>query len=280
MRTIKVTRKKINYKEFVKRTALESDASQLIEGDAVIVDAQTNEVILIYKVLPKTIEHEEVRKHLSEIAYISSQRLSGLKNTGKTKIFGYTPRSPMKPTDSACRVAALARENPRAHEAICRYARYINDVYKDNNEPRYQSHLEMTKKVNDDYVIPGTLFTSGIININNPLKYHFDAGNFKNVNSAMIAFKDGIIGGHLVLPEYDIKLKIEDRSISLFDGQEALHGVTPIKKLREDSKRYTIVFYSLVGMWKCLPLDEEIAHARNMRWQSELKKFERKANQV
>jgi hypothetical protein len=62
----------------------------------------------------------------------------------------------------------------------------------------------------------------------------------------------------------------------MFDGQELLHGVTPIKQLSEHARRYTIVFYSLVGMWSCLPLDEELADARNARWESELKKYERK----
>lgn len=267
----------INYKDYIRRSALETDGELLIDFDCVLVDKHTKDVLVIYKKLDDENFHEQVFDALSQIQFLGgTKRMSGLTNTGQTKILGYVPRNRVKTTDQACRMAILAKEAPSVHQLLCEYAKSVNDVYSDGNKERFERHTELTKKVNNNYVIPGTLFTSGIVNLNNPLKYHFDAGNFTEVCSAMIAFKRDIGGGHLALPEYNVKLAIQDRTITLFDGQNLLHGVTPIKKLTPEAKRYTVVFYSLVGMWQCLPLDEEVANARQARWESELKKYERK----
>lgn len=274
MKIIYVKKQPINHREYVKRSAEESDAEILVTGDAVLVDEDTKEVLVIYKVLGKSELHTKVFEALKKIKYYESKRSSGL--IARSRIFGFTPRNRMKTSDQTCRVASLAKEDVKTHKLICDYAQEINNIYSDNNPETYKKHKDLTEKVLKDYVIPNTLFTSGIINYNNPLKYHFDAGNFKNVSSAMIAFKEDTGGGHLSLPEYNVKLAIEDTSISLFDGQNILHGVTPIKKYSDNSFRFTIVFYSLVGMWQCLPLDKEIADARASRWQAELKKYEKK----
>jgi hypothetical protein len=274
MKTVYVEKKPINHRDYVKRSAEESDSNNLIEGDTVLVDKDTKDIVVIYKVLGQSEEHKQVFQALRDIKYYESKRTSGLMS--RSRIFGYSPRNKIRIGAETCKVASLAKEDPTTHAKICRYAKVINDIYSENKPDLYARHKEMTERVLNDYVIPETLFTSGIVNYNNPLKYHFDAGNFSKVCSAMIAFKQNTGGGHLVLPEYDVKLAIEDTSITLFDGQNALHGVTPIQKFGDDSYRFTMVFYSLVQMWKCLPLDEEIAEARASRWQSELKKYERK----
>lgn len=267
--------KDFNYKEFIKRSALEKDGTIVINEDAVLIDKDTKKVLVIYKLLPDEAMHNRVFDTLRRIKYDTNQRASGL--VSRSKIFGFVPRNRIKTSDQYCRVANLKETDPDKHQLITDYARYINDIYEDGNKDAYEAHREMTAKVLDDYVIPGTLFTSGIINYNNPLKYHFDAGNFVNVNSAMIAFKKNVGGGRLVLPEYNAKLEIANRTITLFDGQEILHGVTPIDELvPNDSYRFTMVFYSLAGMWSCLPLSEEIANARQSRFDSEMAKYKRK----
>jgi hypothetical protein len=75
----------------------------------------------------------------------------------------------------------------------------------------------------------------------------------------MLGYKHGVQGGHLVVPQYGLALEIEDGTISCFDGQIALHGVTPFTRTARDSYRYTIVYYAKQGMWKCLPTDAQEA---------------------
>lgn len=75
------------------------------------------------------------------------------------------------------------------------------------------------------------------------------------------------------MPEYGIGLEIGNRSVTLFDGQAVLHGVTPITKLRDDATRFTVVYYSLRQMWKCEPLGAELARIRRKKTERERKRL-------
>mgnify|MGYP003336309376 FL=1 len=133
--------------------------------------------------------------------------------------------------------------------------------------------MTLEEKIKNEWVIKGTPFTSGIVNKDNPLKYHFDSGNFKGVLSNMVAFKKNMNGGRLIIPAYNIKLEIEDGSLSVFDGQSILHGVSPFDKKNNDAYRYTIVYYSLEQMWKCETINDELIRIR-------AKKKEREFNRL
>ena len=106
-----------------------------------------------------------------------------------------------------------------------------------------------------------SVFTSGIANKNNVIDYHFDKGNFKRCHSVMIGFKKNCTGGFLSVPQLGIKFDISDNSIISFDGQSLIHGVTPIS-ISPGGFRYTVVYYSLSQMWKCVPIDEELIEFR------------------
>ena len=200
MKVYKLKKRDINLRDYVKRTALENDADVLIDHDAVVVDKDTGEVRVIYKLLPSSQVHKEAFRLLETLKFAGGNRIGGLKNPGQTKIFGHVPRNRLKTVDQACRISRLALQQPEIHAKLIEYAKVISDVYRDNDPDRFTRHQELTKKVNNNYVIPGTLFTSGIVNKNNPLKYHYDSGNFTSVASAMIAFRHDVDGGHLCLP--------------------------------------------------------------------------------
>src|SRR6185369_973882 len=150
--------------------------------------------------------------------------------------------------------------------------------YEQWNPTGYKSHCEAVQKVLPQYRLHGTPFTSGIINDNNPLAYHYDSGNFKGVWSAMFGFKRHVEGGHLSVPELvdtdnrALGFEIADKSLLLFDGQGLLHGVTPIRKTRAEARRFTVVFYSLQQMWKCEPVESEVQRIRRIRTERERKR--------
>jgi hypothetical protein len=90
----------------------------------------------------------------------------------------------------------------------------------------------------------------------------------------MIVFKGDVMGGHLVIPELDISLEVADNSLTIFDGQDYLHGVSPIEYLHQDSYRYSVVYYSLERMWQCMTVDEEIARIRSKKMQREINRLD------
>lgn len=267
MKKLILPRKEIEYKEFVKRSAFENDFKTLIKEPTLVYDEkEPDEVKIIYDVLD--IDTKEVVNALKKINYHKSKRTNGL-NT-RSRIFGFRPRHTFK--SNYCSSTSLAVEAPDEHAVVCNLATKIEDYYMKYYPQGYKRHLQTTdEKIKADWRIGGkSAFTSGIINKNNPLNYHFDTGNFNNVYSMMIVFKENVAGGYLSIPEYDIGIELVNNSILLFDGQSIMHGVTPIKYLADNGYRFSIVYYSLKKIWECLEINEELAWTRKHKTEREI----------
>lgn len=268
MKYITVKKKEINLKEFVKRRALDSDYSTLITEDTTILD-ETGKVLIVYKEL-KELPLDFVQA-LIRVKYTVGKRTQGLVST--SRIFGWRPRNEVR--QNFCSATSLAKEQPSEHSIIAGFAPTMETLYRETAPDVFARHKETTdSQIKPEYKLNGTVFTSGIANKNNPLKYHFDTGNFKDVFSAMIVFKGGTTNGHLSCPEYDLGFELKNNSVLLFDGQSILHGVTPIKRESEKSYRFSVVYYSLKNIWNCLVITEEIARARKIKTEKEYKRLD------
>lgn len=238
IKRIEIQSSEINYKNFVKRTALNSDIKDVIRESVVVTD--NGKIKIIYLDLDEVgLDYKQITEAVKRIKYDTTERTGGLKTT--SRIFGFAPRVTLR--KDFCSSTSLAREFPKEHGIICDYAEKIADIYLNIDPDTFTRHKEMTDKVLPEWKIKRSLFTSGIVNKNNPLKYHFDAGNFKDVYSRMLGFKNNVEGGYLAVPAYNLALEIKNNSLVIFDGQNILHGVTPIKYLSKDGYRYTIVYY-------------------------------------
>lgn len=271
MNVVEVSGKSLNVKELKARFAVESDANQIIKQDTLLVE--DGQPILLYKKIDWC-DTDELRKCCMRVKYTTDTRLPKKNMPGittRSAIFGYRPRIPLR--QDFCSATSMANVNPQEHTIITNFAAKLTDVYRQYFPQTFAQHEQKAQDVLAEWRIPNSVFTSGIINKNNPLQYHHDSGNFKGVLSNMIAFKNGVAGGRLVLPEYDMKLEIADNTITIFDGQSIVHGVTPIRKYTEDAYRYTLVYYSLEQMWKCDTIKEEVLRIRKVKKQRELKRL-------
>jgi hypothetical protein len=198
-----------------------------------------------------------------------ARRQSGVPSRSMT--FGFLPRMPLNQRDY-CSRSSSDRNHPRLREALYFYAQQMSKVLEKWFPERYELSVQAMKTVRKDWVIPNSIFTSGILNQDNPLVYHYDSGNFEGTWAVMISFKRQISGGHLVLPELGVKLACADSSISIFNNQEELHGVSPIHQTGPDSYRYTVVFYSMEQICKCGSPQEELVRANKQRTKTEQKR--------
>lgn len=256
MKTLELRNKNLDYTRFVKRSAEESDYDTLVTES--VVGVENGEIKFVYQELPDW-DTAEVVEGLKRIKYAENERSAGL--VSRSRIFGWRPRVAMRA--DFCSPASLARDFPQEHAAVAALALKIEELYKATAPDVHEKHKMVTdSRIKDGFRVNGSVFTSGIINKNNPLKYHFDSGNFQNVFSCMPVFKSGIKGGHLALPEYGLGIELKHNSILMFDGQKIMHGVTPIKYESELSFRFSVVFYSLRNIWNCLEIDDELARAR------------------
>lgn len=273
MKTIEIKRKPLNFKEYVKRSAKESDYDTLITEPTLVTE--NGEPRILYINLPKE-DTKYLRQAVKNIRYEENIRTTGLKT--RSRIFGYSPRNTIR--KDFCSATSLAAESPLEHSVICNYGEYLAEIYKEYFPNIYNKHRELVEERSlEEWKIKNTPFTSGIVNKNNPLKYHFDSGNITNVLSNMVVLKRNTAGGFLACPEFNIGLECADNTAVLFDGQNILHGVTPIKS-EENGYRYTVVYYSLRQMWNCLPLTEELARIRQVRQKRETNRANIEASQL
>jgi hypothetical protein len=266
-KNLEVKARKLDFAQYKARSAVEEDCSILVDYDCLITENGIPR-ILYCKVNADT---QNLRWAVKNIKYDESTRTNGLKT--RSAIFGYSPRVTIR--KDYCSVTAMARNFPKQHFVICNFAKQLTKLYEEFFPDTLKKHYETTKnKIRSDWTLADTPFTSGIVNKNNPLKYHHDAGNFKNVLSNMIVLKRGVIGGRLACPEYDIKFECDDNHVVIFDGAEILHGVTPIIKPEGDENcyRYSVVYYSLEQMWKCDGVNEEIKRIRKVKKEREHKR--------
>lgn len=266
MQYLSVKLKELDIAAWQHRRAEEQDASTLIDEDTCIMLGDT--VVLVY-IARVDADMSRMMAALKRIPYVTARRQNGLYST--SKIFGYAPRAGIR--NKPCRAAVLAAEAPTEHDVIEKGAEVACKYYEEHNPAMARQHLAMTlEKVRPEYRIRNTMYTSGIVNNNNPLRYHFDAGNYQGVWSAMFSFKHDIGGGYLSVPELDIKLACNDCSLTMFDGQSLLHGVTPIRKQSASAVRYTVVYYSLKQMWSCDAPADELTRIRMKRAETERKR--------
>lgn len=261
MKVIKLKKRELDIKDYIKRSAKESDCSLLITEPTTLIDGDTGEIKVVYDLLG--LNTDMVVEALKKIKYTKGKRSRGLVST--SRILGFRPRNEMR--QDYCSSVSLAIESPREHDLVTGLALQLESVYQKYNAEGYKKHKALTdEKVQKEWRIGNSsVFTSGIINKNNPLKYHFDTGNFTDVYSMMVVFKGGVEGGYLALPEYDCMFALPHNSLFMFDGQGILHGVTPIKYTSPVGYRFSVVYYTLKRMWQCLEINQEIARIREKK---------------
>ena len=275
MQSLNVSKRTIDLSQYRKRKAALSDCARFVAEDTVVY-MDDKPVLAYWHRLDNDLT--TLRAAMDRIKYQEAFRAAKEAMFTRARTFGYAPRLPLR--NQPCRKTSLALDQPLEHDVLVDAAKTVYDCYRQAFPEQAAKHAEIAEKVLPEYRIGDTPFTSGIVNANNPLPYHFDRGNFKGVNSAMIGFKTDIEGGHLTVPELDTAFAIGDRSLLLFDGQSLLHGVTPFRKMSDKANRYTIVFYSLEGMWRCDPPGEEVKSFNRSRTQNERNRVAKDKNRT
>jgi 2-oxoglutarate-Fe(II)-dependent dioxygenase family protein len=265
MNRLQAQRINLELADYKMRSAQEDDYHTLVTESTLVYEGDT----LMIGYVELDLDCSDIVAALLRIPYVKDFRTDGLPTA--SRIFGFSPRNVLR--KDFCSATTLAKEAPADHAVIANYAAKVADYYRSLNPTLYGAHLEATDAhVVGDYRVKDSPFTSGIINKNNPLKYHFDSGNFRDVWSCMLVFKRDVQGGYLSVPQYGLGFELKHNSLFMFDGQSLLHGVTPISKQNARAFRYSIVYYSLREMWNCLPITDELLRIQQLRTQREEKR--------
>jgi hypothetical protein len=178
-----------------------------------------------------------------------ASRLNGMRYENRT--FGTSAPSPLRQR-YGCSYAQFNNDYPQAYGILEKLTKLWWEVLEREWPEKAQQHKELVdESIHADWLIAGVGWTSGIINNTAALPYHRDSANIKGTISAMLCLRNRIGGGALHLPEYDVNLGIPDGSLTIFDGQDLWHGVTPLVNERPDGYRFTIVWYTKAGIGAC-----------------------------
>lgn len=267
MRSVEVQKREIDIKGWERaREPTPGDYSTLIDEDCILT--MGGKAVGLYMHLPEK-ELAPIRAAVQRIEYSRTYRTGGLKT--QSRIVGYQPRVTVR--RDFCTVAALAREAPGPHNVVCSGAALASRELATHVPEVWAAHAGVVEaKVKPEWRLPDSAYTSGIVNYNNPLRYHHDAGNIPGTWNAMLTFKKDIEGGFLAVPELDVAFAVRDGTLSIFDAQGLLHGVTPFRKCSATAHRYTIVYYALAGMCLCGTAAEELARIKTVKTQREKKR--------
>jgi hypothetical protein len=273
MKTIEVKRREVDRSALRLRPARESDFTRVVAEPTIITEDGEPQIVYADWTEPVS----AVLRGLGELrlptAISYRSRSAGLLHNARS--FGFNPRIAFR-QDFCCK-SVLASEQPALHQelecwagvAAAALAQYVPKVHAVQT-------ATVTERVKPEWWLPGGAFTSGIINSNSALAYHTDAGNFRDLWSAMVVLtRDMPRGGALSVPEYDTGFDFRRSSPTLFifNGQKLIHGVTPIARAAR-GYRYSIVFYALRGMCRCGTRDEELARIRLVKTEREVRRLD------
>lgn len=244
----------------IKRSLTVEQANELIGADveaieptlndeALVIDEDTGEPVLLYARLPLTpADGARYRLAVRNVPISTTLRGSGTRNRSRT--FGMASRNVILRRES-CRAASLAKDAPEVHSTLVGTAVKLADQLQQHYPGRGAHDQEIVNEVLPEWrMVPGSVWTSGVVNLSSALPYHRDRANFPTW-SAMPVFRRGVRGGCLHVPEYDVTIGCRDGFVVYFNGNELVHGVTPMHKETVDAYRYSIVYYSIRGMKDC-----------------------------
>lgn len=212
-----------------------------------------------------------VKASLSTNAH-SSTRTSGAKT--KSSVFGFMPRNALR--YNYCRKTVATKNELRNWNLLVDFAKtklmplYVENFYLD-------TEMKMQQRILNDWKIDDTIFTTISINFNQLIKTHFDSFNTKGSLSNVLILKENASGGELYLPEYDSYIPQNHGDLTIFRGEEILHGVC--KCDISNGFRASLVFYQLEQLKHCYPYLEELKTAQQWYDQSARNRLKKRAEQ-
>lgn len=237
------------------------------EATALILEGET--ILLISKM---TNDHRaQLREALRRYPIGTVTRSQGIRS--KAKVFGFVAANALLKRNS-CRVCTGAHDAPNEHSIICDSAEQFSQMLKEHLPDQYALNKTAADLIRPEWRLPGGLWTSGVVNQTSALPYHRDRNNL-DAWSVMPVIRRGVRGGHLHFPELSLEdgspvvAECADGDVIFFNGQQYMHGVTPISKVDPDGYRYSCVYYPVKKMCSCRSPQEEQANSRERRTNSE-----------
>jgi hypothetical protein len=126
----------------------------------------------------------------------------------------------------------------------------LDSVYRLYAPQHYQRQQEIASAY-PDFLIPGTIFTTGTINSTVRTKLHTDANNLAGGLGVYCALVGGDLGGGtLITPQYRVGVDFRSQDVLLCDSH-VLHGNSPMTSLGQPYSRLAVIAYFSETVKRC-----------------------------
>ncbi len=124
------------------------------------------------------------------------------------------------------------------------FLQHLAKGFKDLLPWRYSNQMKAANKLDPEFLVPGTPFTTITVNKTFRTAAHYDAGDLnEGLSNLLVLSNDGrFTGGYLIAPEYRVAVNVRPGDLLLINNHEVMHGNTPIV-CEEGSERVSLVVY-------------------------------------
>lgn len=245
----------VSYKDYTYNKVVTDEAFIELEGNMPMYYGQLDNI------------PDSLRYRLGQLKYSKSKRAKGVESNNVV-LFGSKPADPRK--ENFCHQAPLMYNSGEHYPTIIETAQVMDKAFQKSMPSYYRLAKGLLaqphRRIYPRFIIPGTVYTTGIINLNNEYVYHYDKANMNGFLSVLLTLRCGMGGGYLVFPEYRMAVECKDGYILIFNGHKLLHGVSQLmpNRLAPNPYRYSIVCYTWQRMTRCYETQEEaLLHAQN-----------------
>lgn len=171
-----------------------------------------------------------------------------------------------------CRMTEWTGRNLPEWQTLAPLFRVIARHFEERVTERYNVQMDMARKTDAGWIVPGTPFTSITINNSYPTGVHKDDGDLETGFSTIACIRRGDYeGGRLVFPQYRVAVDLQDGDLLLMDAHQ-WHGNTRMtcscgERIQNKfcsycgAERISIVSYYRTRMADCGSPEEEYDRA-------------------
>lgn len=162
-----------------------------------------------------------------------------------------------------CRKTGFTRQYFDKFQAGIPFVQAVDGLYKDLCPQHYARQLKYAKGTDQNYVIPGTCFTTVTVNKDFITAVHKDAGDLPEGFGNLIAYRKGDWKGcHFTLPEFGVGIDLQNGD-ALFVDVHKWHGNTPFQNWNDETcERISFVLYYREYMLKCSSPEDELFNTK------------------
>lgn len=159
------------------------------------------------------------------------------------KEFGKVP-------DVVCRQTAFNNKHPQKFEEAIPFFESIDKVYEKTCNSFYKKQRKYCDKINPQFVVGNTTFTTITCNYNWQTAIHTDKGDYPDgLGNITVVGTDDYDGGYTGFPEWDLGVDVRSGDVVIADIHQP-HCNTPMTNKKPGSIRLSFVSYLRTDMLK------------------------------